>query len=84
MRGKFSQIRIVEKQELFKSAWVEKDNELKVEDERQGEEGVEWDYIKVLIVFSLLSFIKEPVKSCEKGRKAWFEGQILSFILPVM
>lgn len=29
MRGKFSQIRIVEKQELFKSAWVAKDNELK-------------------------------------------------------
>lgn len=29
MRGKLSQIRIVEKQKLFKSAWVAKDNELK-------------------------------------------------------
>lgn len=30
MRGEFSQIRRVERQELFKSAWVENDNELKV------------------------------------------------------
>lgn len=74
MRGKFSQVRRVERQEMFRSSWVAKDKEQKGSGGKAKERRKEWSEIVSVFCFGfLLPFIKKTVRYCdnrEKVRKA--------------
>lgn len=53
MRGKFSQVRRVERQEMFRSSWMEKDKEQKGGGGKAKERRKEWSEIISVFCFGL-------------------------------